>query len=183
MSWPTINYTYWEFWAPYDPPNEYFGNQKVVFDGENRRIIVNRGETFLRVKEDIYSAWKDWVQVRENSEFYAAFRTTGGDPVGSGLYTGDVYFLINNWKLVINEQVVVEGIIYDNTPGQSPFIVNPGGGVVNTVSNLALQYSLTGGAPSVQQIWDYLLATNSTPGSAAEKLKQTLSTGTFIALK
>jgi hypothetical protein len=183
MSWTTVNYCFWEFWAPYDPEEGYFGPQKVTFDGINRKIIINPGETFLRMKEDIYSAWKEWVQVRENSEFYAAFRTTGGDPVGGGLYTGDVYFLINDWKIVINQQVVIEGIVYDNTPGESPFIVNPGGGVVNTVSNLALQYSLSGGAPTVEQIWNYLLATNTVSGSAAEKLRQALTTGNFLALK
>lgn len=182
MSIVAYNYCFWEFWAPYDPPNQYFGNQKVTIDGENRLIIINQDVTSLRVKEDIYSAWKDWVQVRKNAEFYAAFRTTGGDPVGGGLYTGDVYFLINNWKIVVNQQVTVEGIIYDETPGVSPFIVNPGGGVINIVSNLAYQYSITGGAPSVDEIWEYLLATNSLPGSAGDKLKQALTTGTFIAL-
>jgi hypothetical protein len=154
VSTPIFNYCYWEFWAPYDPPNEYFGNQKVTFDGENRLIIVNDGVTYLRVKEDIYSNWKEWVQVRKNSEWYEALRTTGGDPVGGGLYSGDIYFTINDWKIVINEQVTVEGIIYDETPGVSPFIVNPGGGVRNIVSNLALQYTTTpgGDCPTVEEI-------------------------------
>jgi hypothetical protein len=144
MSWITVNYGYWEFWETYDPADETFGNQSVTFDGINKLIYINPGVTSLRVKEDIYSNWKEWVQVRDNSKYEAAFRTTGGDPVGGGLYAGDIYFTINDWKIVIQEQVTVEGIIYDDTPGVSPFIVQPGGGVRNVVSNLAYAYNVAG---------------------------------------
>lgn len=140
----SYNYGYWEFWAPYDPANGFYGNQSVTFDGDNRLIIVNAGVTSLRMKEDIYSNWKEWVSVRENAKYVPAFRTTGGDPVGGGLYAGDIYFTINNWRIVIAEQVEVQGIVYDDTPGVSPFIVLPGGGVRNVVSNLAYAYNVAG---------------------------------------
>jgi hypothetical protein len=153
MSWASVNYGYWEFWEAYNPSNQTFGQQKVTFDGENRLIYVNPGETTVYVKDDIYSAWKEWVQVRNNAQFLDAMRTTGGDPVGGGLFAGDIYFTVNDWKVVIQEQVVVNGIIYDNTPGVSPFIVQPGGGVRNVVSNLAYAYNITGVTPpSVQEI-------------------------------
>lgn len=144
MSWTTVNYGYWEFWEAYDPSNETFDGQKVTFDGENRRIIVNAGVTSLRVKEDIYSNWKEWTQVRDNSKFLPALRVTGGDPVGGGQYAGDIYFTINDWKIVINEQVTVEGIIYDDVAGVNPFVLGPGAGVRNVVSNYAIAYSTAG---------------------------------------
>ncbi len=153
MSWASVNYGYWEFWEAYNPIAETFGQQKVTFDGENRLIYVNPGESTVSVKDDIYSAWKEWIQVRNNAQFLDAMRTTGGDPVGGGLFAGDIYFTVNDWKVVIQEQVVVNGIIYDNTPGVSPFIVQPGGGVRNVVSNLAYAYNITGVTPpSVQEI-------------------------------
>lgn len=153
MSTLAVNYSYWEFWAPYDPDSEFFGNQKVTFDGENKLITVNSGETLVYVKDDIYSGWKEWIQVRDNAKYEPAFRTTGGDPVGGGLYAGDIYFTINGWKIVVNEQVEVVGIIYDDTPGASPFIISAGGGVRNRVSNLAYAYNTTGTeVPTVQQI-------------------------------
>jgi len=153
MSWASVNYGYWEFWEAYNPIAETFGQQKVTFDGENRLIYINPGESEVFVKNDIYSNWKEWIQVRDNSKYLDAMRTTGGDPVGGGLYAGDIYFTVNDWKIVIQDQVVVNGIIYDNVPGVSPFIVQPGAGVRNVVSNLAYAYNITGVTPpSVQEI-------------------------------
>lgn len=183
MSWATVNYGYWEFWEDYDPPSQTFGSQKVTFDGENKLIYVNSGETDVSVKDDIYSAWKEWVQVRNNAQFEDAIRTTGGDPVGGGLYSGDIYFMINNWKIVIQEQVNVTGIIYDETPGNSPFIVAPGGGVRNIVSNLAYAYDTTGGtstAPTVQEIRTEL-DTNSTKLTSILSRVNTLPVANAIA--
>ena len=151
MSSVTLSYGYWEFWENYDPPNQYFGNQKVVFDGENKLIYIVPGQTNLNFKTDIYSNWKEWTQVRENAKYLAAFRTTGGDPVGSGLFAGDIYFTINGWKIVVQDQVIINGIIYDNDPTQSPFIVQSGGGLRNVVSNLAYAYNQTGIVPPTPQ--------------------------------
>lgn len=201
----TLNYGFWEFWAPFNPGEGVFGQQKVTFDGENRYIIVNPEETNIFVKPDIYSAWKEWVSVRENAKYVAAFSTTGGDPVGGGLFTGDVYFLVNGWKIVIDHQCTINGIIYDDTPGESPFIILPGGGVINVVSNLAYQYSQTAvtvpttqeitsnvwsyatrtltDEVSAEEVWHYIINNPMPPGSAGAKLKQLLTTSNFLALK
>lgn len=137
MSFLTTNYGYWEFWADYDPPNGYYGNQKVTFDGINRQIIVNEGVTELSVKSDIYSNWKEWMQVRDNAKYLPALRTTGGDPVPGNQLTGDTYFLINDWQIVVNQLVRITGVLYHDNPALEPFIINPGGGVIATVSSLA----------------------------------------------
>ena len=50
MSSVTLSYGYWEFWENYDPPNQYFGNQKVVFDGDNKLIYIVPGQTDLNFK-------------------------------------------------------------------------------------------------------------------------------------
>jgi hypothetical protein len=115
MSWVTANYGYWEFWAPYDPINGYYGGQKCTFDGLNKIIYVNPDVTELSIRDDVYSNWKEWVQVRDNSKFAPAIRTTGGDPVGSGQFTGDVYFLINGWKLYVDlTKVSITGVLYSD---------------------------------------------------------------------
>lgn len=177
---PTLNYGFWEFWDAYNPSAGTYGNHKVTFDGDNKLIIINPGETTLYVKNDIYSNWKEWVQVRENAKYLDALRTTGGDPVGGGLYAGDIYFTINGWKVVINEQVVVNGIIYDDTPGESPFIVSPGGGVRNVVSNLAYAYNITGVTPpSVQEIRQEMDANSSKLISIKDKV-DTLNTAPTV---
>lgn len=109
---------------------------KVTFDGPNRKIIVNPGVTDIDIKVDIYSAWKQWVTVRDNSKFLPALRTIGGDPapLGSGLFAGDLYFLLNGWQITVNETGVEgTGIIFhdDGIPVFDNF------GIPLLVSNLA----------------------------------------------
>lgn len=120
-------YYYWDYWALYN---------KVTFDGDNRLIIINEGVAEIDVRRDIYSAWKEWVQIYDNSKYLAAIRTTGGDPIGGGQFTGDVYFLINNWQILVNDNCVFTGVIYsDNFP--SPFSVDSTANIVtNVVSSL-----------------------------------------------
>jgi hypothetical protein len=156
MSWLTANYGFWEFWAPYDPTNGFYGEQKCIFDGENKLIYVNPNISSISVKEDVYSNWKEWVQVRDNSKFPPAIRVTGGDPIGGGAFTGDVYFLINGWRLYIDHSLNIDGVIYsDNYP--SPFVQQENTQIVtNKVSSLVsiVATETIGGIsiPTVQQI-------------------------------
>lgn len=146
-----FNYGYNEFWAVYDPANGLYGNQKVAFDGPNKRIIIHEGITNIDVKQDIYSNWKEWMQVRDNAKYLPAIRTTGGDPVPGNQFTGDTYFLINDWQIVVNQLVKVTGILYHDNPALEPFIVNSGGGVISTVSNLAQSVTTSDGALTAEQ--------------------------------
>lgn len=141
-----FNYGYWEFWSVYDPANGQYGNHKVAFDGPNKRIVINEGVTELDVKQDIYSNWKEWMQVRDNAKYLPAIRTTGGDAVPNNQFTGDTYFLINDWQIEVNQLVKVTGILYHDNAQLEPFIVNAGGGVISTVSNLAQSVETSSGA-------------------------------------
>lgn len=136
MSFVAVNYGFWEFWAPYAPSGESFGNHSCIFDGENKLIYVNPVITAVNVKEDVYSDWKEWALVRDNAKFLPAIRTTGGDPVGGGEFTGDVYFLINGWRIIIDHSLNIDGVIYsDDFP--SPFVQVEGTQIVtNKVSSL-----------------------------------------------
>jgi hypothetical protein len=125
---------WWDDWELY---------HKVTFDGEARQIIINPGVTQLDFKNDIYSSWKEWVRLRDNTKFLPAIRTTGGDPVGGGLYAGDIYFLQYGWQIVVRETVAVSGTVYhdDSIP---VYIIEAGGGITSTVSNLSYAYSAPG---------------------------------------
>ena len=110
-----LNYGHVEFWSDYDPANGRWGNQKLTFDGPNKLIYVNENETSINIKEDLYSGWKEWMQYSTNSAFIPAVRTTGGDPVGGGEFSGDIYFLINGWKLYIDvTKTSVDGVLYSD---------------------------------------------------------------------
>lgn len=116
---------------------------KVSFDGVTRTISVLPGETDISVKVDIYSEWKIWAA--SNLQFPAALRVIGGDPIGGGLFAGDIYFLINGWQISIpDNNVNVEGVIYHDD-GIPVFVVDPGGSVISTVSAL-VQTVETGGS-------------------------------------
>jgi hypothetical protein len=182
----TLNYGYWEFWAPYDPANGYYGDQKCIFDGENKLIYINPNISQINIKQDLYSNWKEWVQVRDNSKFLPAIRSTGGDPVGSGVYTGDVYFLINNWRIFLDHAVDITGVLYSDNYS-SPYITSNNATLVNsTVSNLvqtvesASEQDLTG---IPKTVWDYLLSEADTPGSVGERLSKLLTVAKYLGLK
>jgi hypothetical protein len=111
-----LNYGHWEFWETYDPLSTppTFGEQKVVFDGLSRTISVVPGVTELDIKTDVYSAWKEWV-LAVGSKWIPAIRTTGGDPTVVGQFAGDIYFLINDWKLLLDlTQVAVTGVLFSD---------------------------------------------------------------------
>jgi len=167
-------YHFWENWLLY---------HKCIFDGENKLIYVAPGESTINVKTDLYSDWKEWVQVDQNSKFEPALRTIGGDPLGETQYAGDMYFLINGWQVVIDHYTEINGILYsDDFP--SPYIIQPGGGVFATVSSLALSYNTTGVAvPTVEDI-RVEMDNNSTKLTSIDAKVQTLTvspTATDIA--
>lgn len=169
--------------------DEWELRSKVTFDGPNKKILVNKGVTSLDVKKDLYSMWKRWVQLYDYAKYLPAFRTIGGDPVGSGQFAGDMYFLMNNWQIVVSENTLVNGILYhDNSI--SPFVILPGGGVTSTVSNLAQNVGFNGTVnvttePNIlpKDIWDYLLVEANTPGSVGERFTKLLTIAKYLGLK
>lgn len=122
---------------------------KVTFNPGPKLITVNAGETEVDVKLDIYSAWKIWVLQGNNSQYLQALRTTGGDPVGGGEFTGDSYFLINGWRIEVDHSCNFDGVIYsDDFP--SPFLATGGFIVTNKVSSLVNTISSGSGLSSNQ---------------------------------
>lgn len=140
-----FNYGYHEFWEPYDPTYETgpgapaFGPQKVTFDGANRLIIVNTNEIDISVGEDIYSNWKEWVEVRDNSKFLFAITAIGGDPITDVANVGITYFLENGWRvqpLAGDYILTIDGNIYTREPGDDP--VNAAVVGINEESNITV---------------------------------------------
>ena len=95
------NYNNWQFWSVYDPANGLLGNQKVTFDGPNKIIIVNEGVTELDFREDVYSAWKEWLldPTQINLKWIEAISVVGGDPLPGNRQLGTSYFLENGWRM------------------------------------------------------------------------------------
>lgn len=163
---------------------------KVVFDGANKLIIINPEEPVISVKQDIYSSWKEWAKLRDNAKFLPAIRSTGGDSIGGGQFTGDIYFMTNGWQVFVNDAVDIQGVLYsEDFP--SPFLAAQTANVVrSTVSNLTQSLGFNGTInttvePNIlpQDIWDYLLEDANTPGSVGERFSKLLTVAKFLGLK
>lgn len=73
----------------------------ATFDGPNLRIILPSAQSNVDVESEIYSAWKQWALLADNSKFPPAFRSTGGDPLTPGIEAGAYFFIQNQfgWRI------------------------------------------------------------------------------------
>lgn len=97
---------------------------KVTFDGTLKRIIVEAGITSLSILEDVYSEWKRWVVLSDNSKYPSAMRSVGGDPLPGGQFLGSTFFLQNGWKIRPYEgdhTLTINGNLFSED-GTSPFV-------------------------------------------------------------
>jgi hypothetical protein len=185
-----FNYTYVEFWqAPTDPNSEYFGPQKVTFDGENKIIFVNEGELDIDARRDLYSNWKEWSIVRDNLKFPAAMRVVGGDPLPGGDALGSTFFLINGWRIQPwsgNHTEVFNGNLYSDDFDDFFNPADPIASVVirQTVSNLVDRLGVPSAESNAQAVQDILQddfdAIPTAPENASEV--QTILNDDFAAL-
>jgi hypothetical protein len=164
--WDSLFYTYWDYWEL---------RHKVTFDGERRLIRVNDNITALNVKTDIYSDWKEWSLLEENTKWQQAMRSVGGDPTTAGQTLGATFFLMNGWKMKTWEgdhRLVVTGNLYTED-GSSAFIPVEGPFTIEislTVSNLIDQTVTPTTAQIVASVLDEVLALHTVSGSVAQAI-------------
>lgn len=101
----------------------------ITFDGASKRIVLDSASA---TAADIWSRWADWHEA--NPQWPLAFRQSGGDPVGGGIYSPTYFFLQNGWRvrpmesdhdLAIAGNLAVEG-------GGTPVVRTLGAYQVNT---------------------------------------------------
>lgn len=163
------NYAYWQL------------NHKVTFDGENKLIIVNDDVTTLDAEIDIYSDWKEWVRVLDNSKYEQALSPIGGNPTTGGEVLGKTFFLINGWKMRSWEgdhSLLVVGNLFTDT-GEEPFVptIFNHSIVINfKVSNLIEQINDTAISTLTlpQRVWDAIVNEYSIPDTFADKIRRNL---------
>lgn len=153
----------------------------VSFDGPNKIIqcIVAPvgGYAIMEVPAHLYSEWKEWVQVDNNSKYLQAMYSVGGEPLPGGKYLGATFFLINDWKMRPYEAthtLTLEGNLFCDD-GSSPFVPTVGTynvQVIMTVSNLTTALE-TGVSGLTTEESDKLLAIPTNP----------LTVSKFLALK
>lgn len=122
MSFANITYfnNEWTYW-------NLFHN--VTFDGPNKLILINEEVTAIDVKEDIYSAWKEWVNLlglvehKDNPAYLEAISAIGGEPTPTG-QIGSTLFLENDWKIKPSPgsyRLIVSGNLFASD-GSDPYV-------------------------------------------------------------
>lgn len=174
--------------------------EKVTFDGTNKLIVVNNGETELDAKEDIYSAWKRWMIEQESygltSKYEQALRTVAGDPITATQSVSPYYFLLNGWVLrpyegdhllTITGNLFVDGggnpftstvgsynvtINLVTSPQSITTVVSVSGGTVLTDEESEYILSLPSETLIANEVWSEILSGGRTQGSAEDVLLQ-----------
>jgi hypothetical protein len=96
----------WDYWELRD---------KVTFNKFTKIISVNPGVTNLDIKADVYSAWKRWMLIENNAKMGRAIRAIGGDPTVAGKAAGDIYFLVNEWRLQVDlSKTAIAGSLFSD---------------------------------------------------------------------
>ena len=170
----TASYFHWDYWTT---------NHKVTFDGENKLIIINEGVTEVDVKVDIYSDWKEWKLLRENTKYDAAIRAVGGNEIGIQRALGGTFFLINGWRIRgpnENATITLNGNIFtDNVDG---VLFEPNDPVYRiqfelTTSNINddIGDSTITTQSLASSVWDYPTENSTTADSMGEKVRKNLT--------
>ena len=141
----------------------------VSFEGLTKRMVVT-GVSMVDVQRDLYSAWKHWLILSDNAKYEQALRSVGGDGVGGGQQSPSYFFLMNDWK------VVVDGINVDfslnlyceeaTNTSTFPFVILNNGAVSYKVSDSPVVSS--GSGLSAEQATQ--LETAATESKAARKM-------------
>lgn len=107
----------------------------MIFDGSAKLIILEAADGNTVSVVDLYSRWKDWVLLSDNSKWPQAFEPLGGDPIDPGAGTSvPLYaFLINGWKVRPREAThtlnITDGILLVSGGGD-PFVNTLGSFVI-----------------------------------------------------
>lgn len=185
-----LGFGFWDDWELRD---------KITFDPIKRIMSVNEGVTEIDVKIDVYSAWKRWALIANNSKF-RVIRSIGGDPTIGAFKAGDIYFLVNNWILQIDltktsmtgslfsDDFTTPLIDFSGNPLFASFVSNLVTGVndVNvintppTAQDISDQVWTDSTAPTKEQVakavWDYAKSAAVIAGSMGEYVGKKLLT-------
>jgi len=99
--------SFWEYWLL---------NHKIRVDPINKHLIVGTDVTELNIKSDVYSDYKEWFNLNTNAGLGdVAIRTIGGDPTVDSEFAGDIYFLQNGWRLIVDpRQTAITGALFSD---------------------------------------------------------------------
>ena len=81
---------------------------KITIDGPTSVIHIDAGVTEIEVISEIYSEWKRWMSLSDNSKYAEAIFTVGGEPISDVQSVPQYFFLINGWTVHIDSGEKIE---------------------------------------------------------------------------
>jgi hypothetical protein len=107
------------------------------FDGSAKLITLTSGTVSFTVK-DLYSRWKDWVMISDNSKYIYAFTSVAGDPISATQSIAPYIFLntVDGWTIRPQEsdhELRIEGNLYSLNPSGSMFVPTVGDYTVTVI--------------------------------------------------
>ena len=133
----------------------------VEFNGLTKRITVTIQQD-IDVRRDIYSEWKRWVILDMNTKYSQAIRSVGGDSIGGGNSSPNYFFLMNDWKIIVNG--IIASFKYNlyceeaTNSNYFPFLYENNGHSNNEISSAPVV--TIGGSSMTQEEHDILFDTN-----------------------
>lgn len=142
----------------------------ITFNGPQLLIIIGSGIYEIDAQEELYSAWKEWMQSGDNMKYHPAFDTPdGGRDLSPTLRNGDYYFLNNQdypalsgasgtrdgWRIRPGEEdheLVINGNLYVSDINK-PWVVPTLGGytVVVRLATSSLTQTVVSGSGVTEQ--------------------------------
>ena len=97
----------WDYWLL---------NHKITVDPINKHLIVSPNVTELNIKVDIFSDAKEWLMIRDNSGItFPPVRSIGGDKTVGQEFAGDIYFLQNGYRLIVDpRKTAITGSLFSD---------------------------------------------------------------------
>ena len=127
----------------------------IVLDPTGKRIVLDSATYTAKA---LYVAWVDWFVQGDNSKYLPAFRTAGGDDLGSGLSIPPYYFLINGWRvrpMETNHTLTIEGNLFVEGGGD-PVVATLGTYQVLVKSVVPVQaQGISTSGTSAADIWNH----------------------------
>lgn len=146
-----------------------------TFDGINKLIILDAGVTSFSVG-DLYSRWKDWFALSDNSKYETAFgNSIGGDPLGGGIELGSYYFLQNGWLIRPQEAdhtLEVTGNLYPIPDTAALFTETVGSFQVSIIQRNSSLTQRAAPAQIATEVWSTDLSGAQTQNTAADVVKK-----------
>jgi hypothetical protein len=143
----------------------------MIFDGANRRVILEASDGDVVEVDDIYSEWKRWVLDEDGSQYPVAFSTFGGDPLGGGVFAGAYFFLNTDdgWLIRPREashNLQINGNLYPLVAGEEMFADTVGSWRIQVrlqTSSLTQAISTAGATPPTSgevadAVWEHSTA-------------------------